>query len=224
MRPSVRFLFVGLLGLAIGAWLLYWLIQSFARDSHGLATVQAQRVQGALGERSEAEQQEISTIKTDIGRLQYQLSLLRQQLSSNEQKKQDPETEKDSDDAIAKDPSERTKQAQKERMEGFEYSFRAEPQDSRWSPGTLAAVHEAMEKDTALRAAILHLDCRSSLCRLELSDDGTDSLSGSIVSLAQKLMKVFPNIMGDRVDAGGGKSTLVYYMLRTPYSPDSVRQ
>jgi hypothetical protein len=224
MRPSIRYLSIGLLGLAIGAYLLYTLVRASARDPRGAAASQVRGEQGALVESSEAGQEEISAIKTDIGRLQYQLMLLRQQSSSNEQKSRGLEAERNSDDAVAKESSEKAKLAYRERMEAFESSFRNEPQDPGWSSSALSAVHEVLDKDEALRAGILHLDCRSSLCRLEFSDNGTDSKSGSIISMASKLLKVFPSMMGDRVDTGGGKTTLVYYMLRRPYSPNSAEQ
>jgi hypothetical protein len=223
MRPSIRFLSIGLLGVAMGAYLLYRFIQSSARDPQGAATPQVRGELGALVERSEAAQLEISEIKTDIGRLQYQLSLLREQPSSNEPKSRSPEAERESDDAVVETPSKKGNLAYKEKMEAFESSFRTEPQDPGWSSSTLSAVREALDRDEALRAATLDLDCRSSLCRLELSDNGTDSMSASIGSMARKLMRVFPSIVGDRIDVGG-KSTLVYYMLRKPYSPDPTKQ
>lgn len=223
MRPSIRFLSIGLVGIAMGAYLLYRFSQSSAREPQGAAAPEAREEQGALVERSEAGQREISEIKAEIARLQYQLAVLRQQPSSNEPKIRSPETERGSDDAVVKDPSEKARMAYKERMEAFESSFHTEPQDSGWSSNSLSAVHEALDKDEALRAAVLDLDCRSSLCRLELSDNGADSMSGSIASMARKLLRVFPSIVGDRVDVGG-KSTLVYYMLRKPYSPDPAKQ
>lgn len=223
MKPSIRFLSIGVLGVAMGAYLLYRFTQSSAPDLQGVATPQVRGEQGTLVERSEAAQQDLSEIKTEIGRLQYQLALLRQQQSSNESSSRTPEVEKESDDAVVKDPSEKAKLAYKEKMEVFESSFHTEPRDPGWSSSTLSAVREALDRDEALRAATLHLDCRSSLCRLELSDNGADSMSASIGSMGRKLMKVFPSIVGDRVDVDG-KSTLVYYMLRKPYSPDPTKQ
>jgi hypothetical protein len=221
MRASTRFRSIGFVGLALGACFLYWFVKTPSRDLREPLTPQGGSERKASAASSEDEKEGISSLKEDIGRLQYQLSLLRQQASSTtERGRQSPEADRSSDQMLAEDPSEKAKQVYQERMETLESSFRSEPEDAKWSSNARSTVWELLNRDEALRVATRHLECRSSLCRMELAEDSSGALYGSMVSMARSLAKIFPRIEGNRIDGADGKATLVYYMLRTPYSPN----
>lgn len=63
------------------------------------------------------------------------------------------------------------------------------------------------------------IDCRDTLCRVEISSDGDESGSGLDYLLPQMLSEVLPNAAIDRVQMEDGTVSTMIYLARDGYAP-----
>src|SRR5262249_43632991 len=105
----------------------------------------------------------------EIAELRQQLSQLRDQVLSHEQKLRvaDPAA-----------PEVRAEQERRRRdfVAGLEAKFRDELRDPQWSAATAAAVRTALASDDDLRPLARGVECRSQTCRVEIAEDGSGKL------------------------------------------------
>lgn len=109
---------------------------------------------------------------------------------------------------------ENEKKEYQEKMESLEYRFYSEPEDSKWSSGALLAVQKAFSQNEAMRNAARKIECRSSMCRLEIADEQSESVLGAIDSFSQNLTPDLRRLVAHRIDEGEGKATVVLYVSR----------
>jgi hypothetical protein len=102
-------------------------------------------------------------------------------------------------------------------LDQLELTFRNEAIDQSWSAHATRSVHDALERDEALRGAVRSLECRARLCRLELKADVSDKLATSYTQLSLALASELPNIVVDNGDREhDAAAPLVLYLTSTP--------
>jgi len=90
--------------------------------------------------------------------------------------------------------------------------FASEKIDSAWAARALARVNAAVEGNQLLKAVQHSADCRGQTCQLQLDDDGSGKLAGSLPLIILSVADLFPSIIADHVDQGNGHSTTILYM------------
>jgi hypothetical protein len=90
--------------------------------------------------------------------------------------------------------------------------FASEKVNSAWAARTSARVNAAVEGNELLKAVQHSVDCRGQTCQLQLDDDGSGKLAGSLPLIILSVADLFPSIIADHVDQGNGHSTTILYM------------
>jgi hypothetical protein len=97
-------------------------------------------------------------------------------------------------------------------LASIESGFLAEPRDAAWAEQTAARIREAWNRTQSPDIHIAGLDCRASLCRMEIqaTGDGTDLSSDLFAELSPDL----PAVIQQPAAADGDAATTVYYLAR----------
>jgi hypothetical protein len=99
-------------------------------------------------------------------------------------------------------------------MAEIEARFNDEPRDPKWSSVALSALREAFQGDETIRAAMGEIDCRARSCRVELSDDGSGTLSTNLPAVLHQVSGVLPTMQSDHTLDAAGHAKMVLYMAR----------
>jgi len=114
-------------------------------------------------------------------------------------------------DVQAREEAERMR---KKQIAAVETNFRAEPSDPRWSSVESSRIREVLSSAPNGGNFARNIDCHTSICRVELADDGTGSLSKFMPMLAVQVAQTLPNITASQVERGDGTMATVLYMSR----------
>jgi len=101
-------------------------------------------------------------------------------------------------------------------------AFRNEAVDTAWATRAASRVSAAFESDEALRGVARTVECRRQTCRVELADDGSNSVSRRLPYILIGLADVLPHASADQVDQGNGRSSMVLYMSNAPNAPSAT--
>lgn len=105
-------------------------------------------------------------------------------------------------------------QRQQENLDRIAANFEAEPRDASWSRDTTAAVQAELNQGELLKNALQSLECRSSLCRLEMVDDRSPAFFTQLNRMALKVANRLPSMAGQRLTRPDGKAVFVYYFSK----------
>jgi hypothetical protein len=103
-----------------------------------------------------------------------------------------------------------------ELMARTETDFQAEPRDPRWASDTSAEMHAAVMERAALRAVFQSVDCRSTTCRLEMTDSPARDFSKQLRTLVMRVGPKLPTMMAEHHTRPDGTKTTVYYFTKDP--------
>lgn len=181
-----------------------------ASDVPGPPSADVERARGEREVTSEAA--ELAELRRELSQLRRQVHAQEEHLASvvavpgtpGETQERDPRT-----DLELREEAERK---HREYMAERETSFRKEPEDPRWAAATAAALHAAMADDRELRASARSVECRSSTCRLELTDDGSGRLDRLVPRFAMHVAQELRSATATRVQDPSGAVTMVLYM------------
>jgi hypothetical protein len=107
----------------------------------------------------------------------------------------------------------------KELMAAKESAFQQEPLDGQWAPQTSSSLREAMSNNPAMRDAVRTIECRSSTCRVEITDSEQVRSSKSLDNLITQVGGSLPQVTYNQIDEGNGESAMVMYMSRVAEQP-----
>jgi len=206
MKRSRRFLAVAVL-LGIG---LCGVVYRSMRTS-----TEAPADPAAAGARRSASEAAVAG-SAELAELRQELSQLRHQVLSHEQKlRADPAAPAPAQ-ADPRSPEARAEQERRRRdfVAGVEAKFRDEPRDPQWSTATAAAVRASLASDSDLRPLARGVDCRSQTCRVELADDGSGKLNKLLPVFVMQVGQSLPSMTADRGVDESGAATMVLYLSR----------
>ena len=95
-------------------------------------------------------------------------------------------------------------------------SFAGERVDGVWAGRASVRVNAALNGDEVLKGFAHSVECRSQTCRVEISDDGTGSLSRRLPFVALSLADVLPSVATEPADPANGRGGMVLYMSNQP--------
>ncbi len=110
---------------------------------------------------------------------------------------------------------------QHEQGEQLELSFHQQTTDPDWSSKTKSLIQEALTGDKVAAESIIDIDCRATMCRIELSDDDQHRMP-KFSAFPLKIGQELPNIMVDQHTESDGSTTTVMYLSKDDFAlPDS---
>jgi hypothetical protein len=102
---------------------------------------------------------------------------------------------------------------QTELTEQRERQFQSETVDRNWAPGAQAEILEKIPQ-TGLAATNVRVECRTTVCRLEVIERASESPASIPVAVALLQLGEWQPSFPKQVDAAGGARTTVSYLAR----------
>jgi hypothetical protein len=112
---------------------------------------------------------------------------------------------------------ERTAKLEEARLEAIEATLRREAIDATWTAQATDAIEQAMG-DKALEGSVLHaLECRSTLCRVEVAHQNPIARADFMLRFAMMVGPVLPSMTVQPIEGDDGSSTSSIYLARQGY-------
>ena len=123
----------------------------------------------------------------------------------------------DASDAPAPTPEqvERDKAQWEDQMVAVDADFEAEPRDSRWASSATNLLRDRATDDEVMRTALKQIDCRSTICRVDMIDDQKGDFARQLPVFLQSLGSAFPTGQASTVENPDGTRTLSIYLSTT---------
>jgi hypothetical protein len=103
---------------------------------------------------------------------------------------------------------------QQAEMDRVVADFEAESRDANWSRDITAAFQAQLDQQALLKGALQSLDCRASLCRLEMLDDRSPAFQTQLNRMALGLARQLPSMAGQRLTRADGTPIFVYFFSK----------
>jgi hypothetical protein len=100
-------------------------------------------------------------------------------------------------------------------MVAVEADFQAEPRDPRWAHSTTNLLRDRAINDKVMRTAVKQVECRSTICRVEMVDDRKGEFERKLPEFLQSLSSEFPTGQASTVESPDGTRTLSVYLSTT---------
>lgn len=98
--------------------------------------------------------------------------------------------------------------------------FALEPVDPRWSSNATSRLWNSLNQSQDMRAAARDVQCRSTMCRVEMSDDGSGAIDKHLPLWAQQFADTMPRMVGQTTrNQRGGAERVLYLMSPEPTAP-----
>lgn len=94
----------------------------------------------------------------------------------------------------------------------LETGFRQQTTDPKWSEQAKTLVQEALASDKIAAKDIIDIDCRVSMCRVELANDNGDE--PKLSDFPMKISEEMPNIMANQTQESDGSTTTILYLSK----------
>ena len=94
----------------------------------------------------------------------------------------------------------------------LETGFRQQTTDPRWSEQAKTLVQEALASDKIAAKDIIDIECRVSMCRVELANDNVDE--PKLSDFPMKISEEMPNIMASQAQESDGSTTTILYLSK----------
>lgn len=107
-------------------------------------------------------------------------------------------------------------------MAGVEQSFANEKVDAGWSTATASKVGATFDGDEVLKSVARTVECRSQTCRVQIEDDGSNSLARRMPFIAIGLADTLPTISAEHIEHGNGRGAMVLYMSSQRSTPPTA--
>jgi len=102
----------------------------------------------------------------------------------------------------------------REYIAGIDAAFRKEAAEPGWAAATSAAVQAAITETGELPQLAQSVECRSNMCRVEFTDDGSGKLASILPMFTMRVVQQLPSIDARRIEDASGTATMVLYMSR----------
>ncbi|MEE9397883.1 MAG: hypothetical protein V3V31_12810 [Methylococcales bacterium] len=125
-----------------------------------------------------------------------------------------------------KDYSGITKSEEKamQRIALLEENVRSEPVDNNWTPQAEDAIHRALSDAELGGTAIINVDCRSTLCRMEIAHDNSQALLAFQDTFFSQVSGLLPGVLMDHIERENGTTETVVYLARESYALPSLEE
>jgi hypothetical protein len=97
-------------------------------------------------------------------------------------------------------------------MAGVHAGFLAEPIDGTWAQATTVLLRDNMNVDEMLGKVVRNVECRSTMCRVELVENKKEAFSKSLSMFFMRVGKVLPSAEVDFVENVDGTRTASVYL------------
>lgn len=161
---------------------------------------------------------EVEELKRTVVSMHSELQTLAstRQVPANTVASIDPVTEREKADALRNQETER----QHEQGEQLELNFREQTTDPDWAAKTKTLLHDALTSDKISTENIIDIDCRATMCRVELSNDNQHE-APKFTTFAMNIGAELPNIMVDQNTERDGSTTTVMYISKEEFALSS---
>lgn len=96
---------------------------------------------------------------------------------------------------------------------GVQAAFRQERVDPAWSPIASSRIRDAISHNEAMRGAMRNVECRSSTCRVEISNDAGGAANKNLPMLLQQFSDLLPRTVAQSVVNASGQTEMVLYLM-----------
>ena len=100
----------------------------------------------------------------------------------------------------------------------IETSLHNEPVDSQWVTETRAVIADTFASEEFAGADLTNIECRTSLCRVEVLHESMQSVADFDSKWPHKLATVLPNALIDRMELDDGSVSTLIYLARMGYN------
>ena len=100
--------------------------------------------------------------------------------------------------------------------EALEAGFRQQTTDPDWSTKAKGLIQEALASDKVDSKNIIDVECRTSMCRVELAND-SNSNAPRIAEFPMKISEELPNILVNQTNESDGSTTTVLYLSKDDF-------
>jgi hypothetical protein len=104
-----------------------------------------------------------------------------------------------------------------ERMQALETSLQSEPLNRSWSIQVSEQITQAFASEELAGISLDHVECRSTLCRVEVTHDDPMRRGEFEIWFPFKVAQFLPRLVMRRVDNDDGSSSTVVYTARQGY-------
>lgn len=104
-----------------------------------------------------------------------------------------------------------------ERIQLIETSLQQEHVDASWSTEASDAIEQTFDSEELAGASLVDLECRSTLCRVEVLHDDSEQLTEFQLLFPNKIGHILPQLTLDHVEEGDSSTSTVIYLARDGY-------
>ncbi|MEI2454892.1 hypothetical protein [Lysobacter firmicutimachus] len=104
-------------------------------------------------------------------------------------------------------------------LDALRQNFRRETADPSWSPAMTSRLWNAIRADEAMREAARDVECRSTLCRVEIRDGGDARLQKQLPLWSQQFADALPRMVAQYAPGANGRGEMVLYLLGPEPAP-----
>lgn len=159
------------------------------------------------------QRQALQTVQQALAAVDVELAALRQRVDRLSALYQTSQAEQPPPQQEAEQQQAAEYRAQ-ERLALLERSVSSQGVDSEWSAQSLSDIEQALGDEALLDTAIYDIDCRATLCRVEVGHDDPNAFDQFQQQFLNELDELFTNVWLDYTDLGGGATGTVIYLAR----------
>jgi hypothetical protein len=198
---------LGLAGLVAVALVWKAFEQSPKRDVRGaIAAEQGQSARSANGERTT--EARLNLLQAQVLGLQQQLATQQLPSAAAESPVAPPPVEEATPDTEA---DQRRLEAH---MQEVVASFEAESRDANWARARTEDFQKSFTRGNLLKQAVQSVDCRSTMCRVEMLDDRSPGFFKELNDMVSIIGSNLPSMSGQRVTRPDGTAVAVYFFSK----------
>jgi len=178
---------------------------------------------GALGaEASRVTPESTEALRRQVAQLQLQVAGLAAQVNSPKLDASAQGAAPAPAEAALTSPEqvEHDRVAWEEHMTAVAADFQAEQRDGRWAQTNASMLQDRATADSVMRGAVKQIECRSTMCRVDMLDDQKGQFGRQLPLFLQSVGPTFPAAQVTTVMNGDGTKTLSVY-LSTTTGPDA---
>ncbi|MGH8593313.1 MAG: hypothetical protein ACREV3_05505 [Gammaproteobacteria bacterium] len=249
MQPSYRpFIMGGIVGIVALTWVVHNVHPAKDASPMTAGPVSRQSSEQVFSEQASSDKQgvvdDVTVLKREVALLKADLDIVRRQIK--EQAAHAPAGSDVAASSVATDPAfpseeagvadsleaetiaaEEEKREVEERMQALESSLQNEPLDSDWSPQAREQITEVFASKELAETSLEHIECRSTLCRVEVEHDDLRKRREFELWFPFKVAEILPRIAMRYVENDNGSSGTIIYLAREghrlPDQPTGIR-
>ncbi len=203
--------------------------ESVPRSSENVAyKIQASSIENSsLNKPKRTLSREVKELKAELKRLKIQMKFSHTdlvRLIENQQSGEYQLSESNANEEPLLDRVEQEDEQVEQRMAKMEENLAEEAIDSAWSSATIDQVEAAFDSSELVDAQIIDLDCRKTLCRIEIDVDDPFLASEYQLSLSLKVGHLLPQTSMAISQDEEGRSSAILFMAREGYNLPSAEE